>query len=41
MSQPEPVSQFRSAENRLVVSAKEIYGIWVSERPSQLKVHAS
>lgn len=35
MSQPEPVSQSRPAENRLVAFAKEIYGIWVSERPSQ------
>ena len=35
MSQPEPVPQSRSAENRLVTFAKEIYGIWVSERPTQ------
>jgi membrane protein len=35
MSQPEPVLQSRSAENRLVAFAKEIYGIWVSERPTQ------
>ena len=35
MSQPEPVPQSSPAENRLVAFAKEIYGIWVRERPTQ------
>ncbi|HSR29101.1 MAG TPA: YihY/virulence factor BrkB family protein [Anaerolineae bacterium] len=35
MSQPDPVPQPKSTGNKLVMVAKEIYGIWVSERPSQ------
>jgi hypothetical protein len=35
MSQPEPVPQFKSPGSKLVAFLKEIYGIWISERPTQ------
>ena len=35
MSQPESVSQQKHPESKLVVFLKEIYGIWISERPTQ------
>ena len=35
MSQPDSVSQLKSPESKPVAFLKEIYGIWVSERPSQ------
>ena len=35
MSQPDAVPQPKSPESKLVVFLKEIYGIWISERPTQ------
>ena len=35
MSQPESVPQPKPPESKLVVFLKEIYGIWISERPTQ------
>ena len=35
MSQPESVPQPKSPGSKLVAFLKEIYGIWVSERPTQ------
>jgi membrane protein len=35
MSQPESVPQPTSPESKLVAFGKEIYGIWISERPTQ------
>ena len=35
MSQPESVPQRKSPESKLVAFLKEIYGIWISERPTQ------
>ena len=35
MSQPESVPQRKFSENKLVLFLKEIYGIWISERPTQ------
>ena len=35
MSQPDPVPQTKSTESKLVAFLKEIYGIWISERPTQ------
>jgi membrane protein len=35
MSQPESVPQPESSENKPVAFLKEIYGIWISERPTQ------
>ena len=35
MSQPQPVPQGKSADSKPVAFLKEIYGIWVSERPTQ------
>ena len=35
MSQPESVPQPKSPESKLLVFLKEIYGIWISERPTQ------
>ncbi len=35
MSQPESVPQPKSPESKLVAFGKEIYGIWISERPTQ------
>ena len=35
MSQPDPVPQSQRSESKLVTFLKEIYGIWISERPSQ------
>ncbi len=35
MSQPESVPQSKSPESKLVAFLKEIYGIWISERPTQ------
>jgi membrane protein len=35
MSQPESVPQQKSPESKLVAFGKEIYGIWISERPTQ------
>jgi uncharacterized BrkB/YihY/UPF0761 family membrane protein len=35
MSQPESVPQPKSPESKLLVFLQEIYGIWISERPTQ------
>ena len=35
MSQPDSVPQLESPESKLVAFLKEIYGIWISERPTQ------
>ena len=35
MSQPDSVPQTDSTESKLVAFLKEIYGIWISERPTQ------
>ena len=35
MSQPDPVPQPKRPESKPVVFLKEIYGIWINERPSQ------
>jgi len=35
MSQPESDPQPKSSENKLAVFLKEMYGIWISERPTQ------
>ena len=35
MSQPESVPQRKFSESKLVAFLKEIYGIWISERPTQ------
>jgi membrane protein len=35
MSQPEPAPQQKSPESKLVTFAKELYEIWIAERPAQ------